>query len=91
MMNWLYDFMDRSRVFRRGGYVLCWFLILKAAYWTAGYATAALAAGVSGVDTAAVIAAVLTPLSGLAGMVFKFYNDGRVNDVSQSDKAAASG
>lgn len=76
-MDALYDFMDRSRIFRRAGFVLCWFLIVKAAYWTANYAMAALAAGSSGVDTAAVIGAVLTPLGALAAAVFKFYNDGR--------------
>ena len=84
-MQAIYDFMDRSRIFRRGGYVLCWFLILKAAYWTAGYATAAMEASVSGVETAAVIAAVLTPLSGLAAMVFKAYSDGRVDDAKRDD------
>jgi len=82
----LYDFLDRSRIFRRSGYVLCWFLILKAAYWTAGYAATALTAGVSGVDTAAVIAAVLTPLSGLAAMVFKAYSDGRVQDAKDESR-----
>lgn len=84
-MQAVYDFMDRSRIFRRGGYVLCWYLILKAAWWTAGYAEAALAAEVAGVETAAVIAAVLTPLSGLAAMVFKAYSDGRVNDARRDD------
>lgn len=77
VMDELYHFLDRSRMFRRIGYCLTWFLILKAAWWTAGYAETALAAGISGADTAMIIAAVLTPLSGLAGMVFKFYNDGR--------------
>jgi hypothetical protein len=79
----IYSFLDRSRIFRRGGYVLCWFLVFKAAYWTGGYAMAALAGGVTGMETAAVIAAVLTPLSGLAAMVFKDYNNGRTNDESQ--------
>ena len=83
-MEPLYDFLDRSRIFRRSGYVLCWFLILKAAYWTAGYAEMALHAEVTGMETAAVIAAILTPLSGLAAMVFKAYSDGRVNDEKDS-------
>ncbi len=78
-MEPLYEFLDRTRIFRRGGYVICWYLILKAAWWTAGYAELALAAGIPGVETAAVIAAVLTPLSGLAAMVFKVYSDGRSN------------
>lgn len=82
-MQPLYDFMDRSRIFRRAGYCLCWFLILKAAWWTAGYADRALALEhVSGADTAMIIGAVLTPLGALAAAVFKFYNDGRVNDGS---------
>ncbi len=89
-MDWLYDFLDRSRIFRRGGFVLCWFLILKAAWWTAGYADRALALEVSGADTAMIIGAVLTPLGALAAAVFKFYNDGRVNDDSQSSKAETS-
>lgn len=89
-MQALYDFMDESRIFRRAGFVLCWFLIVKSAYWTAGYATAALAAGSTGMDTAAVIGAVLTPLGALAAAVFKFYNDGRVNNGSQSGKAKTS-
>ena len=79
-MEHFYYFMDRSRIFRRGGYLLCWFLILKGAWWTAQYADAALAAGISGSDVAMVVGAVLTPLGALAAAVFKFYNDGRVND-----------
>lgn len=89
-MDWLYNFMDRSRVFRRGGFVLCWFLIFDAAYWIGGYATAALEKGVDGISTAAVIGAVLTPLGALAAAIFKFYNEGRVNNGSQSSKADAS-
>jgi hypothetical protein len=88
-MDAVYEFMDRSRMFRRGGYVLCWFLVLKAAWWVAGYAEAALAQGASGADTAMIIAAVLTPLSGLAAMVFKAYSDGRVNDGPNKSQSGA--
>lgn len=84
MMDPIYNFLDRSRIFRRGGYLLCWFLVFKAAWWVAGYAEAALAQGVTGMETAGVIAAVLTPLSGLAAMVFTAYSNGRVNDEKDS-------
>lgn len=70
-------------MFRRGGYVLCWALVFNAAWWVAGYADRALAAGVTGMETAGVIAAVLTPLSGLAALVFTAYSNGRVNDKPQ--------
>ena len=90
-MKALYDFMDESRIFRRGAFILCWFLILKAAWWTPAYADKALGMEhVDGANTAMVIGAILTPLGALAAAVFKFYNDGRVNDVSKSGKAEAS-
>ena len=81
-MEAIYTFLNKSRIFRRGGYCLTWLLIIQAAWWTAAYADTALAIGISGTAVAMVIGAVLTPLGALAAAVFKFYNEGRVNDGS---------
>jgi hypothetical protein len=68
-------FLDRRSVFRRIAF--CWMIWLttKATFWCFAYASTKLY--MDGLQTAAVIAAVMTPIAGLQGAVFKFYSETR--------------
>jgi hypothetical protein len=76
-MDKLYEFLDKSRLFRRGGFVAIWIIVFWGFGWSLDYADAALLLERPGVDTAAVLAAIWAPITALAGYVFRIYTDGR--------------
>lgn len=79
-MKRFWDFVDKRKIVRRAGYFALWTLVFLAFNWSLGYADLSLMMERSGVETAAVIAAIWAPLSMLAGHVFKVYANGRSNE-----------
>lgn len=75
MLEAFYDFADRSRIFRRGVLYCGLGINLYAFYWAVNYANMTI--GMPELATAAIIAAILTPATGLLAGVFKFYSEGR--------------
>jgi hypothetical protein len=76
VVNAVFDFIDTRYVIRR--LVLAWVIWMTTAafFWTFEFATAS---SRSGVDVAAIIAAIWAPLTALQGAVIAFYNSGRAN------------
>jgi hypothetical protein len=70
-----YEFADRSRIFRRvvmyGGFALNIYVF----HWAVQYANATI--DKPELATAGIIAAILTPATGLLAGMFKFYNEAR--------------
>lgn len=75
MLEKFYQFADRSRIFRRGVLYVGLGINAWAFHWAMNYANATIA--IPELATAAIIAAILTPATGLLAAVFKFYNEGR--------------
>lgn len=69
------EFLDNRSVFRRIAFVWMIWLTTKATLWCFDFAT--VKAYPDGVQTAAVIAAVMAPIAGLQGAIFKWYTDAR--------------
>lgn len=81
----LFKTLDDGKVNRR---LVLWFSIYcqyEALKWSLLYANNTLLTDgfTDFVGAAAVIAAILTPVSGLLGAAIKFYNDGRVKELSE--------
>ena len=72
-----YEFCDRSRIFRRVVLYCGLGLNIYAFTWAVNYAN--MTVGMPEMATAGIIAAILTPATGLLAGIFKFYNDGRSN------------
>jgi hypothetical protein len=80
IMNSYYEFVDRSRIFRR---VMLYCTLGQALYcvwWATGYADKLLVAGDLKFDAGVIIGAILTPSLAFAGKTFQWYNDGRVQN-----------
>jgi len=80
----LFKTLDDGRVNRRA---VLWFAIYcqyEALKWSISYANLTLATeGFSDfMGAAAMIAAILTPVSGLLGAAIKFYNDGKTKEMT---------
>lgn len=75
MLEKFYEFADRSRIFRRVVLYCGLGINLYAFHWAMNYAVMTIA--MPQLATAAIIAAILTPATGLLAAVFKFYNEGR--------------
>lgn len=81
MLNSFYEFADRSRIFRRGVLYVGLGINLYAFHWAVSYANQTV--GMPELATAGIIAAILTPATGLLAAVFKFYNEGRQHGNEQ--------
>lgn len=66
------DFMDRRQVLRRVVFLWMIYITTEALRWTYGFATGSPRPGL---EVAAIIAAIWTPLGLLQGAIFKFYED----------------
>lgn len=75
MLEACYQFADRSRIFRRAVLYVGVGINIYAFKWAMDYANNTIEH--PELATAGVIAAILTPATGLLGAIFKFYNDGR--------------
>ncbi len=75
MLEKFYEFADRSRIFRRVVLYCGLGINIWAFHWAINYAV--MTAAMPHMATAAIIAAILTPATGLLAAVFKFYNEGR--------------
>lgn len=75
MLEKLYEFADRSRIFRRLVLYCGLGINIYAFHWAMNYAV--MTAAMPHMATAAIIAAILTPATGLLAAVFKFYSEGR--------------
>lgn len=69
------EFLDNRSVFRRLAFVWMMWLTTKATMWCFDFA--AVKAFPDGVQTAAVIAAVMAPIAGLQAAIFKWYSETR--------------
>lgn len=74
MISDLLDFVDERAVVRRAVLFITLWMTWEAFYWAAKFATLT---DKSGIEVAAIIAAVTAPISLLQGFVFKVYADGR--------------
>lgn len=67
--------MDESKMFRRIAFTIALWLQVEATYWSFNFATTH---GLDkGLEIAAIIGAVLTPLSAFVAATFKFYSETR--------------
>lgn len=71
-------FLDNRSVFRRVAFVWMMWLTTRATLWCFDFA--AVKAFPDGIQTAAVIAAVMAPIAGLQAAVIKFYTESRTPD-----------
>ncbi len=79
-MNFLarfWDFIDKRGVIRRIVLGVTIWMLYDAGRWAGGYASHALELGKTDVSLGAIIAAVTTPATLLAGYVFKAYLESR--------------
>ncbi len=73
-----YEFADRSRIFRRVVMYCGLGLNIYVFVWAVGYANATI--DKPELATAGIIAAILTPATGLLAGMFKFYSEARSGD-----------
>ena len=76
VVNFL-DFIDTRAVIRRIVLGVTLWMTWESYTWAATFAESAVAHGKTGMDYAALIAAVTLPISALQGYVFKVYAEGR--------------
>jgi hypothetical protein len=76
-----YDFANRSHIFRRVVLYCGLGINFYAFHWAVNYAN--MTTGMPELATAAIIAAILTPATGLLAGMFKFYNEGRTKETSK--------
>lgn len=69
------EFLDNRSVFRRIAFIWMMWLTTHATLWC--FEFAAVKAFPDGVQTAAVIAAVMAPVAGLQAAIFKWYSESR--------------
>lgn len=86
MLNEIYQFADRSRIFRRVVLYVAQGQMLYALVWATEYADKLLAAGPLSFDAGIIIGAILTPSFALAGKAFQWYNEGRVKNGEHNAK-----
>ncbi len=77
MLESFYEFADRSHIFRRVVLYCGLGINLYAFYWAMGYADRTHEN--PDLATAGIIAAILTPATGMLAAMFKFYNEARKN------------
>ena len=73
-LNKFMDFVDSRAIVRRIAFFVMLWITVKASFWTIEFAWYS---SRPGMEIAAIIAAVWTPLSGLQAAVFAFYDKGR--------------
>ena len=74
---------DKAKFGKKALHYVVLFITLWSVKWAFEYTISQ--SGKPGIDTAAVIAAVLTPLAGLQAMVFKYY----LNESTESERIQA--
>ena len=72
------EFLDNRSVFRRVAFVWMMWLTTTATLWCFEYAGSKTFG--DGMQTAAVIAAVMAPIAGLQAAIFKWYSESRSDD-----------
>lgn len=75
-LDGLMDFIDSRAIVRRIAFFVMLWITIKTSFWTVEFAWYS---SRPGMEIAAIIAAVWTPLSGLQAAVFAFYDRGRSN------------
>lgn len=73
-MNRFWDWVDRRRIVHRLMLFITLWMTWEAFHWATMYASTV---EISGMDAAAIIAAVTAPISALQGYVFKVYSESR--------------
>lgn len=73
-LNAFMDFVDSRAVIRRIAFFVMLWITIKTSLWTIEFAWYS---SRPGLEIAAIIAAVWTPLSALQGSIFAFYDKGR--------------
>ena len=73
MIKTLAAHLDTLKVTRRSGFIFTLWVTYVSLDWAFNFANAALAAGANSMDIAAIVAAVLVPVTGLQGFVMGFY------------------
>lgn len=69
---------DESKLFRRAAFAIAIWLQVKATIWCFSFAQMAMkAAPDQGLEVAAIVGAIMTPLSAFVAATFKFYSDTR--------------
>ena len=72
---WLW--LHNGVIIRRGTLVFSGYMTLRIVEWMGEFIERAHAAGMSGMEISAIVAAVGTPIGILQGAIFKFYSEGR--------------
>lgn len=72
----LWDWIDNRSVIRRAVLFVTLWMTWMAFDWAASFA---ITTTKTGIDTAAIIAAVTAPISALQGFIFKVYSDSRAS------------
>ena len=85
LMSGVWLQLQEGKIIRRMVLGIAAYLQYKAIVWAMVYATT-LPAGTNVIDAAAMVAAILTPISGLFAAAIKFYSDGRKHDNTQEQK-----
>lgn len=73
----LWVWLHNGFIIRRGALVFSGYLTLRIVEWTGAFIEKAHATQMSGVEIAAIIAAIGTPVGLFQGAIFKFYGEGR--------------
>lgn len=82
MIQSLSEALEKLRITRRIGYFFTLFLTYHAFQWTTEFVYHAIDSKLEAVEIAAIIAAVLVPVTGLQTAVISFYHKDRPNVVS---------
>ena len=80
-LNSVMDFIDTRAVVRRIAFFWVLWMSAEALTWTLEFAWVSVRPGM---EVAAIIAAVWTPLAGLQAAVFKFYDSGRAMQIQNT-------
>ena len=73
----LWMWVHNGVIVRRGALVFSGYMTYKIVMWMGAFIDRAQAAGMNGMEIAAIIAAIGTPMGLLQGAIFKFYGEGR--------------
>lgn len=74
LLQYVYDVINQQGIIRRATLAVCVYMTYTATTWAEHFADTT---GRSGIDAAAIIAAVTAPLMALQGFAFKQYLDSR--------------